>query len=883
MVKGIQTTVNILKKATTPTQAARKVSSAVQQPIIVTNPIGQVTNIVAQKQAKLKSLLSRFSTDTKKLRINGVEKEITYFKGSQGGSNPGGWVYNPTTDALGYAKFGGEAQMRSEKLASELYQIAGAKTPKITLATKITPAKSRFGQKTENVGIISSYLPSEKPTSEQIKLLREDFGADCWLANWDALKQGNVGIVNGQPVRMDVGGSLCYRAQGARKGANFGDEVQELTTFFDNYSLSKPYLRDMSREELLRSLKKVSQVTDDDVIKIVDDNAYSMAHGPYRISANQVGYGLRRVNNGVKNPEFMKETLIARKRYITEFLKKCEATPQRQGETIETYIRRIAGEMPKTSHKIPYEKLTLSSRVGQEVKGLTMAETLTPSQKKLYDEAYEAFMMSKGKQIVHENVDDIISTDCMVHATDSGALKNILKEGFTPSEFRSLSSSGTKQETLTPLSSDFWDVKARTSIKDYFSRRPSQCADGELRFLPNTNCDGGSNVVLVVNKQKVDKNLMKNSFLAPDVESSVLSKDGIVSPHTRYSTHRVVPFGVPSNAIDRVIVKDGRYSSSEVQDIIKTIQESGLDIKLYDTNGKLLWQPIKKTVDIMKNNRFGLYGRHGIPLKYSRAQFRNDVWNLIDREVPVDKRTGFLARFHLTAGQNGVLDGAPVIKGFKPRTETERKMLHLIEKFYQNETDISGYPEAKKALDKILKIHPEFAMMVGKPQHGTHAYSVDIHTLELFRKALNNSAYSSLSEEGKLVLKHAAIMHDYGKLGEVITPGHAKLSRAYAEKVLSTYDGMPDTMKKRILNMIENHHWFEGYNKGIMSAEDFAKIFPSFEDKQIAIILAKADFEAVNPTFHLDRLVKGKHLTEEQYEKTFNSIITNLIRKSYGL
>ena len=345
----------------------------------------------------------------------------------------------------------------------------------------------------------------------------------------------------------------------------------------------------------------------------------------------------------------------------------------------------------------------------------------------------------------------------------------------------------------------------------------------------------------------------------------------------KQSTHRVVPFGVPSNAIDRVIVREGRYSSSEVQDIIKTIQESGLDIKLYDTNGKLLWQPVKKAVDVMKNYRFGLYGRHGIPLRYSRAQFRNDVWNLLDREVPVNKRAEFLARFHLTAGQNGVLDGAPVIKGFKPQTETERKMLGLIEKFYQNETAISGNPEAKRVLDKILKIHPEFAMMVGKPQHGTHAYSVDIHTLELFRKALNNSAYSSLSEEGKLVLKHAAIMHDYGKLGEVITPGHAKLSRAYAEKVLSTYDGMPDTMKKRILNMIENHHWFEGYNKGIMSAEDFARIFPTWEDREIAMILAKADFESVNPTFHLNRLISGQRLTQEQFDKSFEAMMKGLI------
>ena len=131
-------------------------------------------------------------------------------------------------------------------------------------------------------------------------------------------------------------------------------------------------------------------------------------------------------------------------------------------------------------------------------------------------------------------------------------------------------------------------------------------------------------------------------------------------------------------------------------------------------------------------------------------------------------------------------------------------------------------------------------MMIGKPQHGTHIYSIDIHTLELFKKALNNPSYACLSAEGKEVLQHAAIMHDYGKMGHIKSPGHAKLSRAYAEKVLASNDNIPQDVKNRILNLIENHHWFEAYNKGYMSPDEFAKIFPTWEDRVIAMILAFA-------------------------------------------
>ena len=96
--------------------------------------------------------------------------------------------------------------------------------------------------------------------------------------------------------------------------------------------------------------------------------------------------------------------------------------------------------------------------------------------------------------------------------------------------------------------------------------------------------------------------------------------------------------------------------------------------------------------------------------------------------------------------------------------------------------------------------------------------------------------------------------------------------------MLSSNDNIPQDVKNRILNLIENHHWFEAYNKGHMSPDEFAKIFPTWEDRVIAMILAKADFESVNPTFHLKRLIDGRTLTQEQFEKSFDAMMKGLIR-----
>ena len=284
---------------------------------------------------------------------------------------------------------------------------------------------------------------------------------------------------------------------------------------------------------------------------------------------------------------------------------------------------------------------------------------------------------------------------------------------------------------------------------------------------------------------------------------------------------------------------------------------------------------IENTNDVIRTYNFKQHGKDGIPLKYPRKNFINDIKKVLE-SVPENKQAELLAKFDLSLGENDI-DGIPTIDNFVPIKKSEEKIFNLITKFYNNKTSIKD-PKAKKVFNNILKQHPEFAMTIGKPQHQTHIYSVDIHSLETLKKVVSTPEYENLSEEDKIVAQYAILMHDYGKKGNVITRGHATLSKDYAEKILDKKKDLNPETKDRILKLILHHHWFEGYNLGYLTAENIAKDFVKPEDRKIAIMMAKGDFESVKPTFHLRKLVKDKELTPEEYEETFKSKMENLYK-----
>lgn len=259
-----------------------------------------------------------------------------------------------------------------------------------------------------------------------------------------------------------------------------------------------------------------------------------------------------------------------------------------------------------------------------------------------------------------------------------------------------------------------------------------------------------------------------------------------------------------------------------------------------------------KANKVFKEFDFAKYGTDGLPLKYSRKDFMNNVEDIL-KDLPTQERVEILSHYGIENDNfDGLLNNRPFedLSGYSPEFKNAAKKVQSeIDKFTtKNEVDIPD-KEVKEILDGLIKGLPEFTSIVGKQQHGTHAYSVDIHMLKVLQDAMNNPAYSKLSDKSKTVLKFAAILHDVGKATGVVDPNHFRTSANYMSSILDKFN-LPTEMKHQIIDVVDNHHWFGDFNTDKLSAQDVAAKCRRSGDLEVYKILAKADLANVSSTFH---------------------------------
>lgn len=178
--------------------------------------------------------------------------------GGQGGSNPGGKFKDPSGQEW-YCKFPGDADTaKSEVLAAKLYALAGLSSQDAMLVTK--------GGK---IGIASKWTNITKAGSAaalaKVPGALDGFAVDAWLGNWDvvgmALDNLQIGP-DGKAHRVDAGGSLEYRAQGAKKP--FGPKVEEIDTLRDAKlnPHSAAVFAGLKQADLVASVAKVAAISD---------------------------------------------------------------------------------------------------------------------------------------------------------------------------------------------------------------------------------------------------------------------------------------------------------------------------------------------------------------------------------------------------------------------------------------------------------------------------------------------------------------------------------------------------------------------------------------------------------------------------------------------
>lgn len=167
------------------------------------------------------------------------------------------------SDELGrqYVEKGGASKghARAEAATNRLYRSMGVNVPRThfrdgKLYAEFIPGKSlaeevgrdRDGWRARNVK----------------RQVQRDFAADALLANWDVigLEYDNILITqDGTPYRIDNGGSLAYRAQGAPKGGAWGPEVGELGSL-RNPAMnpqSARYFGDLTDAEIARQIRRL--------------------------------------------------------------------------------------------------------------------------------------------------------------------------------------------------------------------------------------------------------------------------------------------------------------------------------------------------------------------------------------------------------------------------------------------------------------------------------------------------------------------------------------------------------------------------------------------------------------------------------------------------
>lgn len=196
------------------------------------------------------------------------------------GSNPGG-VYRDADGVEHYVKQTKTPDhARNEALAAELYKLTGVKTADVHLAD----TGSGLGVESPMINGATSDLASRIADPAYRAKVVDGFATDAWLGNWDTVGLGMDNIVTdkgGDPVRVDLGGSMLYRAQGTPKGDAFDDKASEWDSLRDpsvNPQSAKVF-GDATSEQLRASAQHVVDVTPAQIDDAVDRAGFDQATG----------------------------------------------------------------------------------------------------------------------------------------------------------------------------------------------------------------------------------------------------------------------------------------------------------------------------------------------------------------------------------------------------------------------------------------------------------------------------------------------------------------------------------------------------------------------------------------------------------------------------
>jgi hypothetical protein len=155
--------------------------------------------------------------------------------GGQKGSNEGGTYVDKSGQKYYVKNYKDPSQAVGEHVANAVYRAVGAKVPETTLGPNGQLASKWMGEAGHTLGEHGV----DKATANKVL---DHFAADVLTANWDAVGTGHDNILvskSGEVTRVDQGGTLLHRAQGALKPESALHGISEWDRLSDRHT--NPY------------------------------------------------------------------------------------------------------------------------------------------------------------------------------------------------------------------------------------------------------------------------------------------------------------------------------------------------------------------------------------------------------------------------------------------------------------------------------------------------------------------------------------------------------------------------------------------------------------------------------------------------------------------
>ncbi|MBQ7450313.1 HD domain-containing protein [bacterium] len=241
------------------------------------------------------------------------------------------------------------------------------------------------------------------------------------------------------------------------------------------------------------------------------------------------------------------------------------------------------------------------------------------------------------------------------------------------------------------------------------------------------------------------------------------------------------------------------------------------------------------------------YGKEGLPIEYSRVDFVKDLKAKLET-LNENEQKQILKKLDIEFNKD-TYEGFINLNGLDKSNPKEAEIQSLCEKLLLKNKITTGDEKTDKFLNSIIKGIPEFVNIIGKEPHGVHQYSVDLHILKVLKEVVANPKFDTLSNQDKTVAQLMALFHDIGKLGGVDDNYHEQASAVITNDIMKKMK-FPVFLKKRIVELVKNHNWFEQINTGKIDAHSAALMFRNPEDLIIAEIFGEADLKGVSDAFY---------------------------------